>query len=212
MSSSPVSFCSSLLLFPQAFLPTPILPSHPCSILDLPSPVWHHPTKINLWLLIKWLVMCQLLNLWGCDWFRYGFRFFSSIGYFIYLHFKCYLLPLFPHQKLPIPFPLLLLLWRCSSNHLSIPSLLQALAFPYSGASSLNITKAISSHWCPTMPSYAYIWGWIHGSFIHTLWWINTLERWGIWMVDILLLMALQIPIVVPVLSLTPPLKTIFSV
>jgi hypothetical protein len=36
------------------------------------------------------------------------------IGSFIYLHFKCYLLSLYPLHKLPIPSPLPLPLWGCS--------------------------------------------------------------------------------------------------
>ena len=44
------------------------------------------------------------------------------IGYFIYLHIKCYLLSLLLLHKSAIPSHLSLLLWSCSPNHMSTPS------------------------------------------------------------------------------------------
>jgi hypothetical protein len=46
-----------------------------------------------------------------------SFYFPSFIGYFIYLHLKCYPLFWFPLLKAPISSPLHLLLWRHSPTH-----------------------------------------------------------------------------------------------
>jgi hypothetical protein len=86
------------------------------------------------------------------------FSFF--IGYFLYLHFKCYPLSLFgpPPRKPAIPSSLPLLLWKCSPTLLPTsppthPLPLPALSFPYTGALSLHRTKGLSSYWCLTRPS-----------------------------------------------------------
>jgi hypothetical protein len=63
--------------------------------------------------------------------------------YFIYLHFKCYPLSLFPLHKYPIPYP-------CPCLYEGAPppthSCFLALAFTYTGALSLHRTKGLSSH------------------------------------------------------------------
>jgi len=51
----------------------------------------------------------------------------------------------------PIPFLLPFLLWGCCPNYSHLPS----LAFPYTGASNLLMTKGLFSNWCPTSPSFA---------------------------------------------------------
>jgi hypothetical protein len=71
---------------------------------------------------------------------------FFLIGYFICLHFKRYPLSWFPLCKSPIPSSLMLLLWGCS--HPCTYSSLIALAFLYTGASSLHRTKGLPYHWC----------------------------------------------------------------
>jgi hypothetical protein len=47
----------------------------------------------------------------------YSKFFFSFIGYFLYLHFKCYFLSSSPLWKPPIPCALPLPLWGCSQTH-----------------------------------------------------------------------------------------------
>jgi hypothetical protein len=67
------------------------------------------------------------------------------IVYFLYLHFKWYPLSMSPLWKPPIPSPIPLPIWGCSS--------LPALVFPYTGASNTHRTKGHSSHGCPISPS-----------------------------------------------------------
>jgi hypothetical protein len=88
------------------------------------------------------------------------------IGYFIYLHFKCYSLSL---QKPHIPCPLHLLLWGCASTP-PIHSCLPALAFHCIGLSNLHRTKGLFSHWCPTRPSSATYAAGAMGPFICIPW------------------------------------------
>jgi hypothetical protein len=85
------------------------------------------------------------------------FLFFSLyfIGYFLYLHFKCFPLPRSPLQKPPIQSPFLCLYEGAppSPTHSHLPT----LAFPYTEASNILSPKGLSSHWCPTKPfSAAY--------------------------------------------------------
>jgi hypothetical protein len=66
------------------------------------------------------------------------------IGYFIYLHFKCYLSPFSSFLSAnPHLIPLPLLLWGCSPTH----SHLTTLAFPYIGTLSLHWTKISTRVW-----------------------------------------------------------------
>ena len=75
---------------------------------------------------------------------------FFFVVYFLYLHFKyfkCYLIIIFP---VPTPPP--------TGTPYFIPpppastySHLPALAFPYTGTSSLHRTKGLFSRWCPTL-------------------------------------------------------------
>jgi hypothetical protein len=92
-----------------------------------------------------------------------SFIFHIFIGYFIYLHFKCYPLPLFPLWKHPIPSSLPS---YCEGAHTPthlLPFPPPTLAFPYTKTQSLHRTKALSSHSCPTRPSSAiYAAGLLH--------------------------------------------------
>jgi hypothetical protein len=84
------------------------------------------------------------------------------------------------------------------------PLLLPFLAFPYTGASSLLRTKGLSSHWCLTrLSSATYLLGW----------WFSPWELWEYWLVYIVAPpMGLQVPSVPLVLSLAPPLGSLYSV
>jgi len=78
--------------------------------------------------------------------------FFPFIGYFL---FTFQMLPFSP-ITFPEPcYTLPLHLWGCSFTHIPTHSHLPALTFPNTGASSLDRTKDLSSHWCPTRPSSA---------------------------------------------------------
>ena len=71
---------------------------------------------------------------------RHSFFFpFLFLGYFIYLHFKCYLPSQFPLHNTPMPFPQPLR--GCSPIHPPTPAF-STIAFPYSGSSSLHRTKS----------------------------------------------------------------------
>jgi hypothetical protein len=84
---------------------------------------------------------------------RYLIFFFSFIGYFLYLHFKCYPLsrsPLQNPQSHP-PSP-------CRSEstlHPPTHSHPPALGFSYTGASISLRPKGHSSHLCPIRPFFA---------------------------------------------------------
>jgi len=92
-------------------------------------------------------MLFQIISIFSCC--------FIFIGYFIYLHFKCYALSWLHLQKPSTPSSLPLLLWGCSTTHPSIDFELNTLAFPYTGTPSLLKTKSLSSHWCSTRPSFA---------------------------------------------------------
>ena len=84
---------------------------------------------------------------------RFSFLFIIFfIGYFVYLHFKCYhsFLVSLP-RKTPLIPPLPLFLLGCFPP--PSYSCLPALAFQYTGASGLHATKGLSSNWCLTRPS-----------------------------------------------------------
>jgi hypothetical protein len=67
------------------------------------------------------------------------------IGYFLYLHFKCYPLSQFPPGN---PYPILpppasMRMFPYPYTHSCLPT----LTFPYTGASSIHRTKGLSSYW-----------------------------------------------------------------
>jgi hypothetical protein len=79
------------------------------------------------------------------------FSYFPFIGYFLYLHFKCYPLSQFPLRN-PLSHPPFSCFYEgvhLPTHPLSFPS----LAFPYTRASSLHRTKGLSSHSCLIRPS-----------------------------------------------------------
>jgi hypothetical protein len=98
--------------------------------------------------------------------------------------------------------------------HPTTHSCLPALAFPYTGASSLHRTKGLSSYWCPTRPSFATYAVGSMSLFMCTLeWWFSPWEFWGIRLIDIVvLLMGLQTPLAHSVLPLIPLLGSLCSV
>jgi hypothetical protein len=93
-------------------------------------------------------VFCQLLSHLSSPTNEILFSFF--LGYFIYLHFKCYPFSGFPSGN-PYPIPLPPASIRVPPIHSHLP----VLAFPYTGASSLHRNKGLPSHWCLTRPSFA---------------------------------------------------------
>jgi len=107
-----------------------------------------------------------------------------------------------------------MLLWGCSFTHTPTPCSLPALAFPYNGTSSLHRIKGLSSHWYPTRPILSYICCWRHGSLhMYSLdgGLVPGSSRGSGWLPHIVLPMGLQTPSAPSVLSLTPPLGTLFS-
>lgn len=72
-----------------------------------------------------------------------SFLFFNFIGYFVYLHFKCYPYSWFPLQT--SQFHTLPPASRMVLNS-PTPSCPTNLAFPYAGASSLHRTNELYSH------------------------------------------------------------------
>jgi hypothetical protein len=119
------------------------------------------PKSTNLYSQRHNTIMKQWILKHGIPFLKYIFMLSRFIGYFIYLHFKCYALSRFAPQKPPIPSTFLLFLWGCSPTHPPTNYHLLTLLFPYTGASSLHRTKG------PLMPDKAilcYIYGWSCGS------------------------------------------------
>jgi hypothetical protein len=90
--------------------------------------------------------------------------FFPLIGYFLYLHFKCYPLtrsPFWSPRPHPIPFPLLLQgCFPCPLTHAHLPT----LAFPYTGASNSLRPKTRS-----TLIRTTFNWVWLTGSEVQSI-------------------------------------------
>jgi len=132
------------------------------------------------------------------------------IGYFVYLHYKCYSLS----PPLPFPLSLPLLIWRCSLSYPSTPtstpwnsSTLGKWAFTETRASPIDARQ------CHPLLQYA---AGAMGPSICTHW-LVVCSLWalegGIWLVDIVVLpMGLQTPSASSVLSLTLPLGSQCSV
>ena len=135
----------------------------------------------------------------------YWLSFLLFIGYFMYLHFKCYPLCQFPFwaplSHLPSPF------FYEEAHPPTNPLWPHCSALPYTGELSLPRTKGLSSYWCQTMPSSAtYI-----IEAMSTLWLVVwSLGLWVVWLVGIAILpMGLQTLSTPSVLSLAPPLGTL---
>jgi len=131
--------------------------------------------------------------------------FFSFFRYFfIYLHFKCYPFYLFPAiNHLPHP-PLPHLLWSYSLTPIS--SHLPALIFPYTEGPALAGPRtsppidAQQGH--PLLHMKRELWVCPHVLFG---WWFSP---WQLWFIGIVILMWLQAPSALSILSLTPPMRT----
>jgi hypothetical protein len=99
---------------------------------------------------------------------------FSSLLFLFSFVFKLDILFIYISNVIPFPvsplenysIPLPLLLWGCSSNHSHLPS----LAFPYTGVSSLQRTKGLSSNWCQIRPFSATYLAGTMGPSMSTLW------------------------------------------
>jgi hypothetical protein len=94
--------------------------------------------------------------------------FFFFLGYFLYLHFKC-----FPHPRSPLQKPYCTLPPPASMRVLPHPpthSSLSVLAFPYTGASITLRPNHLSSHWRPTKPSSTKYEARAMGPSMCTLW------------------------------------------
>jgi hypothetical protein len=110
-------------------------------------------------------------------------------------------------KKTPISSSLPLLLWWCCYTHPPTHSHLPTLNSSTLGHLYLfHRTKDLSSHWCMTK---------LHMQLepcVLLCWWLSSGELWGVWLVDIfVLLMGLQTPSTPSVLSLTPLLGTLCS-
>jgi hypothetical protein len=135
-----------------------------------------------------------------------SFHFF--IGYFTYLHFKCYPPSQFPLHKSPMPFSSPFIYNNVPPY--THPSCLTT----YSVVSSLHGTKGLPSQRCLIMPSPATYLARAMGPPMCILgWWFSLWEHWGIWLVHIVVLpMGLQTPSDPSVLVLTLPLGSTCSV
>jgi hypothetical protein len=140
--------------------------------------------------------------------FYFWFLLFKKkIGYFIYLHFKCYSLSRFPLWKPLILFSLPLLLWGCSPTHplqLPCPGILLHWGIePSLDQGASPPTDVRQGH--PLLHMWLELWV---PPCIFFGWWFRPWELWGIWLVDIVLPMGLQTPSAPSVLSLIPPMGT----
>jgi len=117
----------------------------------------------------------------------------------------------FPGFLTANPYPILLplLLMRVLTPN---PSHLIALAFPYTGASSLH--NGLSSHWCQIRPSsVAYVAGAMGPApWVPFGWWFSPWKLRCVWLVDIIVLLTgLQTTSAHSVLSLAAPLWSLCS-
>jgi hypothetical protein len=133
------------------------------------------------------------------------------IEYFLYLHFKSYLLSQFPSlPENPITCSLTLLLWVCSSTYPLTPTSLPSIPlnwgiyWAFIGPRTSSPTDAWQGHHLLHMQ--------LEPCVLHC-WWLSPWELWGIWLVDIVVLpMRLQTPSSPSVLSLNPLLGTLHSI
>jgi hypothetical protein len=139
------------------------------------------------------------------------YTFFS--GYFIYLHFKCYLLSQFPLQKPHITCSLPLLLWVCfSKTHPHLPPN-PGIPQDWGSHSSQDQEPLL-----PLMSHKAILWYICIQSHesLHVYSLVGSLvpgRSGGCWLVDVNVLpMGFQTLSAPSVLSLTPPLRTPCSV
>ena len=143
---------------------------------------------------------------WLLYWVKYQLLFF--IGYFMYLHFKCYPLSRIPLQICPILFPHPILLWVCYPTHLPTPTSLTC-HFPTLGNQAFMETRAFSHidarQWHHLLHMQLEQCVPPHVSFAG---WFCPWELWGVCLIFIVVLpKGLQTPSAPSVLSLTPPLE-----
>lgn len=94
------------------------------------------------------------------------------------------------------------------------PSCLPTLALHYTGAPNLGRTMTIppTDAWQGHPLLHMWLEPWV-ASCVLFGWWFSPSELWGIWLVDIVVFpMMLQTPSAPSVLSLSPPLGTLFLV
>jgi hypothetical protein len=132
---------------------------------------------------------------------NYFFSFF--IGYFIYLHLKCY--PpsqFFLHNSHISSSPCL---YEGAPPPTPTHSCLSTPVFPSPGSSSLHRTNGLLSQWCQMRPSSAtYPAGAMGTPCVLFGWWFSSWELWRVWLVDIVVLpMRLQTPSASIFLALT---------
>jgi hypothetical protein len=119
------------------------------------------------------LVMCEVCSLST----SYILLLILFIGYFVYLHFKCY--PPFPVSSLRTPIPPYP---PASMRVVTYPpahSCPTALAFPYAGGSSLHRIKGLPSLWCKTRLFSASYAGRAMGPSCVFFGWFSSWVLWG---------------------------------
>jgi hypothetical protein len=118
------------------------------------------------------------------------------IGYFLYLHFQCYPLFQFPPLETPSIIPLLLLLWDSSPTYPPTHSCLPTLEFPYTGNRAFSGSRASPpiDDWQGHPLLHMQLDPWVSPGVLFG-WWCSPWELWGLWLIDIILPMGLQIPL-----------------
>ena len=91
------------------------------------------------------------------------------IGYFTYLHFKCYPPSQFPFCKPPV-YTLLSPAFMRVLPYPPTHSCLTALVFTYTGVLNLHRTKGLPLPVMPDKATLCYICSWSHGYPLCTLW------------------------------------------
>ena len=130
----------------------------------------------------------------------------------MYLHFKCYLLSWFPLHIAPFPFPLPLLLWRCSPSHPPTPNSPHwhspTLGHPaFTGPRAFLLIDVRKCH----ILLHMRLEPWVPPRILFG-WWFSPWELWVVQLVDIVLPIGLQFPSAPSVLPLALPLVSPGSV
>jgi hypothetical protein len=153
---------------------------------------------------IAWTICYNFLHFNFGAWYIFSF----FIGYFLYLHFKCYPLSCPPSEKhhSPIisPFPLLIRPPTPASWPRHSPTL---------GHRAFIGQRASPPRWCLTRPCMLHIElePWVTPSVLFG-WWFGPWDLWEYWLVHFVVPpMGLQTPSASYVLSLAPPLGTLCS-
>jgi len=138
-------------------------------------------------------------------------NFYFGCWYFIYWHFKCYPPSQFSLHKSCITSPSPCL-YECTSSSVH-PLSFQRPRIPLPRVIEPPQHQGAPLPVIPNNAILCYIASWSHGSppmpylWMCTLWWwFSPGELWGIWLVDIVLPMGLQTPLLPSVFALTNPL------